>query len=86
MVNGVVVMGRVGANEQMQCFMTNLILTPRFKYITLLCCQVREILSINIPTISLHESHQPIQGWNPGTTIKIKILKNEIEFLAGFCW
>ena len=27
------------------------------------------------PTISFHENHQPVQGWNPTTTIKTKILK-----------
>ena len=40
-----------------------------------LCCQVRKILSIYGATISFNENHQPVQGWNPATTIKIKRLK-----------
>ena len=47
--------------------MPDLNLSPRFKYITLICCQLREILSIYRPTIYFHGNHQPVQGWNPGT-------------------
>ena len=58
--------------------MTDLNLTPKFKYSKLLCCQVREIFSIYIPTISFHKNNQPVQGWNPATKIKIKTSKNDI--------
>ena len=57
--------------------MTNLNLTPNFKYKTHLC-QVREIFSIYRLTIAFHDNHQPVQGWNPTTTMKIKTSKNEI--------
>ena len=63
---------------KIECCMTYLNPTKTFKYITLLSCQIREILSIYRPTISFYEDHQLVQGWNPVTTIKIKILKNEI--------
>ena len=55
--------------------MTDLNPTTKFSYITLLCCQLRKILSIYIPTISIYENDQPVQVWNPTTTIKIKKLK-----------
>ena len=51
------------------CCMPDLNLTPRFKYITLLCCQLREILRIHIHTILFHENYQPVQGWNPTITV-----------------
>ena len=60
------------------CCLPDLNLIPKFYYSTLLSCQLRGILSIYIPTISFHENHQPVQGWNPTTTIKITISKNEI--------
>ena len=51
-----------------------------------LYCQLREILSIYRPAISFHENHQFVQGWNPTTTTKIKILKNEIYSFAKIWW
>ena len=61
--------------------MPDLNLTEIFKYITLICCQLREILNIYIPTISFNENHQPVQGLNPTTTIKITILKIRFNYL-----
>ena len=55
--------------------MPDLNLTSNLKYSRLLYFQGREVFSINITTISVHENHQPIQSWNPTTTIEIKILK-----------
>ena len=40
-----------------------------------LCCQVRKSLSIYGATISFNEKHQPVQGWNTATTMKIEIIK-----------
>ena len=57
--------------------MADLNLSPQFKYSTHLC-HVRYMFSKYKPTKSFHENHQPVQGWNLATTIKIKILKNEI--------
>ena len=55
---------------------TTLKIKPGFQ--NYICFQVRENLSMYRPTISFHENHQFVQDWNPDTTIKIKILKNEI--------
>ena len=55
--------------------MPELNLTQNFKYSMLLRCQLRENLSIYIRTITFNENHQPVQGWNTTTTIKITILK-----------
>ena len=38
----------------------------------------RKKLSMYRSTISFHENHEPAQGCNPTTTIKITILKNDI--------
>ena len=38
--------------------MTDLNLTPKFKYIMLLCCQIQDIFSIYIPTGPRHWSFQ----------------------------
>ena len=54
----------------MYCCMTDLNVTPKFKYSTLLF-KVRWIFSIYRPTISFNEIHEPVQGWNPTTAIKI---------------
>ena len=39
---------------------------PKFKYITLLCYQVRDIFIIYGPTRYrfFHKNHQHVQGWN----------------------
>ena len=50
-------------------------LNRRSGFQSYLCCQVREIISIYGPTISSNENNEPIQGWNPSPTIKIKTLK-----------
>ena len=59
-------------------------LKQKFKYIMLLCCQFREIFSICIPIISFHEIHETVQGWNPTTTIKIKVLKMRFKDLHKY--
>ena len=51
--------------------MKDLNLTPKLKYSTLIFCQIRKIFIIYRPTISFHENHEPIQGWNPTTAIQI---------------
>ena len=58
--------------------MEDLNLTPKFKYRTLICCQVRNIFSLYGPTgaISVHGNHQHSQGWNPTTRKKIKMKIN----------
>ena len=62
--------------------MPDMNLAQKFKYITLIRFQHGEILSVYRPTISFHENNEPFQGWNPTTTIKIRILKNEIYLFA----
>ena len=64
-----------GELKKNYCCMPDLNLPQNFKYSTLLRCQLREILSIYIPTISFHENHEPVQDYNTTTTIKITILK-----------
>ena len=50
--------------------MTDLNLTTKFKYRTIICCQIRDIFSIYIPTRarSIYENQQHVQGWNPTNT------------------
>ena len=90
---GVTVMGNgvvVGWGEgvwgiyKMYCWMPDLNLTERFKYSTLLCFQLREILGIKRPTISFNENHQPFQGCNPTTTIEITIIKKILDDLQKY--
>ena len=40
-----------GGQLKMQCCIPDLNLEPEFKYITLLCCKLRELLNIYRPTI-----------------------------------
>ena len=60
--------------------MTDSRLTPQFKYITMLCCQNRDIFSICRPTvaISVHKKDQHVQGWKPTSNFSriTKIIKN----------
>ena len=61
--------------------MTELNLTPKFKYSTLLCCQIRHILSIYIPTRarSVRENDYPAQGWNP-TSVFFRTLNKMVHY------
>ena len=69
--------------------MTDLNLTPRFKYITLICCQVRDIFSIYISTgaISVHENYQHVEGWNPTTLFfPLGVEKWQWEISMAWWW
>ena len=79
--SGDVVWWRGVGNLKTYCCMPDLNLTPKFKYSTLLCFNLIEILNIYRPTISFHDNHQTFQGWNPTTTIKITILKMRFNYL-----
>ena len=76
--NGVVVVRGEGG-------LTNLVLHDRleplkfFNYSMLLCYQVREVFSIYRPTISIHDFHESVQGWNPATNMKIKCFKTRLN-------
>ena len=69
--------------------MKDLNLKKRFKWSTILF-QVGYICSIYRTTISFYENHEPVQGWNPATTIKINdkkrylmIFKNTIKTISN---
>ena len=55
--------------------MKRLNLATKFNYNMIRCCQFREIFIIYRPNISFNENYQPVQGWNPATTIKTETLK-----------
>ena len=61
--------------------MIELQIQTHFKYITMFCCQNRDIFSIDRPTSarSVHKNDQYVQGWNP-TTIFLEYCKNSIFF------
>ena len=52
-----------------QCHMTDLNFSPKLKYSTIFCCEIRNIFGIYKSTRSrsVHENHQHVQGWNPTT-------------------
>ena len=52
--------------------MTEFNLTPKFKYSTLLCCQVKDSFNIHRQNRAktIHENHQHVKGWYPTTRKK----------------
>ena len=61
--------------------MIELQLTPHFKYSMIICCQIRKVFSIYIPTRArlVHKNDQHVQGWDPTTNFSViaKIQKQE---------
>ena len=57
------------------CIITHLNLPPNAQYSILLYSDIREFYSMYRPIILFVENHQLFQGWNPATTMEIKILK-----------